>query len=101
MSERSNVDFLTLIYQANNYSKWLSAAGLQPLSPYLGNHEQLRKSGLLQVLAPDAAVEMIRPFADSVPVTHFCSWTLPPGLLPAWAQTHLELFASKLIPALR
>src|ERR1700722_2054904 len=38
---------------------------------------------------------MIRNFADAVPLTHFYSWTLPPGLPPRWAQTHLELFASK------
>ncbi len=90
-----------IIYQANNYSKWLSAAGLNPLSEHLQDHEQLRKSGLLQVVAPDAAVEMIRTFANNVPITHFYSWTLPPGLPPRWAQTHLELFASEVIPAFR
>jgi alkanesulfonate monooxygenase SsuD/methylene tetrahydromethanopterin reductase-like flavin-dependent oxidoreductase (luciferase family) len=37
----------------------------------------------------------------NVPITHFYSWTLPPGLPPRWAQTHLELFASKVIPAFR
>jgi hypothetical protein len=26
---------------------------------------------------------------------------LPPGLPPRWAQTHLELFTSKVIPAFR
>lgn len=55
-----------VIYQANNYSKWLSAAGLNPLSGHLQDHEQLRKSGLLQVVAPGAAVEIIRTFADAV-----------------------------------
>jgi alkanesulfonate monooxygenase SsuD/methylene tetrahydromethanopterin reductase-like flavin-dependent oxidoreductase (luciferase family) len=91
-----------IIYQANDYSKWLSAAGLSPLSSeHLQNREQLRKSGLLQVLAPDAAIEMIRDFANKVPITHFYSWTLPPGLPARWAQTHLELFASKVIPAFR
>ena len=60
-----------VIYQANNYSKWLSAAGLNPLSEHLEDHKQLRKSGLLQVVAPDAAVEMIRTFADAVPITQF------------------------------
>jgi hypothetical protein len=44
---------------------------------------------------------MIRTLADAVPITHFYSWTLPPGLPPRWAQTHLELFASKVIPAFR
>jgi probable F420-dependent oxidoreductase len=90
-----------VINQANNYSKWLSAAGLSPLSEHLRDREQLRKSGLLQVVTPDAAVGMIRTFANTVPITHFYSWTLPPGLPPRWAQTHLELFASKVIPAFR
>jgi len=86
---------------ANNYSKWLSAAGLSPLSGHLRDREQLRKSGLLQVVKSEEAVKMIRAFADAVPITHFYSWTLPPGLPPRWAQSHLELFASKVIPAFR
>lgn len=90
-----------IIYQANDYSQWLSAAGLQPLAPHLGDREQLRQSGLLQVVDPETAIRMIREFADSVPITHFYSWTLPPGLPPRWAQRHLELFASKVIPAFR
>jgi NAD(P)-dependent dehydrogenase (short-subunit alcohol dehydrogenase family) len=59
------------------------------------------KSGLLQVVDPDTAIRIIRNLADTVPITHFYSWTLPPGLPPRWAQTHLELFASKVIPAFR
>jgi len=90
-----------MIYQINNYSEWLSAAGLQPLAPHLRDHEALRQSGLLQVVDPDTAISMIRKFADEVPITHFYSWTLPPGLPPRWVQTHLELFASKVIPAFR
>ena len=45
-----------------------------------------------------AAITMIRDFITKVPVTHYYSWTLPPGLPPRWAQSHLELFASKVIP---
>ena len=90
-----------IIYQANNYSAWLSAAGLSPLSEHLRDREQLRQSGLLQVVDPDRAVSMIRDFTNNVPVTHFYSSTLPPGLPPRWAQTHLELFASEVIPAFR
>jgi alkanesulfonate monooxygenase SsuD/methylene tetrahydromethanopterin reductase-like flavin-dependent oxidoreductase (luciferase family) len=90
-----------VIYQANNYSKWLSAAGLAPLSEPLGDREQLRKSGLLQVVDPDGAIKVIRDLTGNVPVTHFYSWTLPPGLPPRWAEEHLELFASKVIPAFR
>jgi hypothetical protein len=56
-----------------------------------------KQSGLL----PDTAIGMIRNLADTVPITHFYSWTLPPGLPPRWAQAHLELFSSKVIPAFR
>jgi alkanesulfonate monooxygenase SsuD/methylene tetrahydromethanopterin reductase-like flavin-dependent oxidoreductase (luciferase family) len=90
-----------IIYQANNYSAWLSAAGLQPLSVYLRDREQLRQSGLLKVVEPETAITMIRDFINNVPLTHYYSWTLPPGLPPRWAQPHLELFASKVIPAFR
>src|SRR6266850_455084 len=76
-----------------------AAAGLQPLAAHLGDREQLRQSGLLKVVDPDTAISMIRNFTDNVPITHFYSWTLPPGLPLRWAQAHLELFASEVIPA--
>jgi alkanesulfonate monooxygenase SsuD/methylene tetrahydromethanopterin reductase-like flavin-dependent oxidoreductase (luciferase family) len=47
------------------------------------------------------AITMIREFVRNVPITHYYAWTLPPGLPPQWAQAHLELFASKVIPAFR
>lgn len=53
------------------------------------------------MVEPDAAITMIRGFISNVPMTHYYSWTLPPGLPPRWAQSHLELFASKVIPAFR
>ena len=90
-----------IIYQVNNYNAWLSAAGHQPPSADLRDREHLRQSGLLQVVEPDTAIKMIRDFSNSVPITHFYSWTLPPGMSTKWAQAHLELFASKVIPAFR
>ena len=90
-----------IIYQANHYSAWLSAAGLSPLSAHLGDREQLRQSGLLKVVDPDTAISMIGDFMNTVPLTHYYSWTLPPGLPPRWVQAHLELFASQVIPAFR
>jgi hypothetical protein len=56
---------------------------------------------LLKVVDPDTAITIIRDFISNVPVTHYYSWRLPPGLPPRWAQSHLELFASKVIPAFR
>jgi len=90
-----------VIYQVNNYSEWLQSGGLQPLAPRIDDHGALKQSGLLQVVDPDTAIGMIRNFVDTVPITHFYSWTLPPGLPPRWAQAHLELFASRVIPAFR
>ena len=90
-----------IIYQANHYTAWLSKAGLMPNPVYLQDREQLRQSGLLKVVQPETAITMIRDYISKVPVTHYYSWTLPPGLPPRWAQAHLELFASKVIPAFR
>ena len=90
-----------IIYQANHYTAWLSKAGLMPNPVYLRDREHLRQSGLLKVVQPETAITMIRDYISKVPVTHYYSWTLPPGLPPRWAQAHLELFASKVIPAFR
>src|SRR5712672_1838951 len=68
-----------VIYQINNYSAWLQAGGLQPLAPHLNDREALKQSGLLQVVDPDTAIRMIRNLADTVPITHFYSWTRHPG----------------------
>ena len=90
-----------ILYQANNYTEWLSKAGLSPLTASLRDREHLRHSGLLKVVEPETAITMIREFISNVSVTHYYAWTLPPGLPPRWAQAHLELFASKVIPAFR
>jgi probable F420-dependent oxidoreductase len=90
-----------IIYQANNYTEWLSKAGLMPNPVYFRDRKELRKSGTLKVVQPDAAITIIREYVSKVPMTHYYSWTLPPGLPPRWAQAHLELFASKVIPAFR
>ena len=44
---------------------------------------------------------MIREVISEVPLTHYLSWTLPPGLPPNWAERHIELFAEEVIPAFR
>jgi alkanesulfonate monooxygenase SsuD/methylene tetrahydromethanopterin reductase-like flavin-dependent oxidoreductase (luciferase family) len=90
-----------ILYQANNYTTWLAKAGLMPNPVYLRDREQLRQSGLLKVVEPETAITMIRDYISAVPVTHYYAWTLPPGLPPRWAQAHLELFASQVIPAFR
>ena len=97
-----------IIYQNDNYMAWaekeyaaLSEKTGQPIKPlYLRDREGLRKSGQLIVVEPERAIKLIREYISAVPITHCYSWTLPPGLPPSWAQPHLELFASKVIPAI-
>jgi len=89
-----------IIYQADNYQAWSEKAGQTPNPVYLRDREGLRKSGYFRVVDPETAIKIIREYISAVPVTHYYSWTLPPGLPPRWAQTHIELFASKVIPAI-
>jgi len=49
-----------ILYQANNYTAWLSRAGHVSEPVYLRDREHLRQSGLLKVVEPDTAITMIR-----------------------------------------
>lgn len=87
-------------YQVNAYAEWSEKAGM-PLFPKVPDTAALRESGLLQVVDVDTCIRMIRDYALETPLTHYYSWTLPPGLPASWIQPHLELFTSKVIPAFR
>ncbi|MGH8011879.1 MAG: LLM class flavin-dependent oxidoreductase [Candidatus Binataceae bacterium] len=90
-----------IIYQSNNYMRWAEKAGQTRNPAYIRDRAHLRELGQLKVAEPGECVKLIREYLDSVPITHYYSWTLPPGLAPSWAQPHLELFASEVIPAFR
>ena len=87
-------------YQINAYAKWSEMAGM-PLFPHMPDLVALRESGMFQVVDVDTCIQMIRDYALETPLTHYYSWTLPPGLPASWIQPHLELFTSKVIPAFR
>ncbi|MBI3249282.1 MAG: LLM class flavin-dependent oxidoreductase [Deltaproteobacteria bacterium] len=89
-----------VLYQVNEYAGWGEKAGLAVV-PRMRDKAHLRESGLLQVVDVDTCIRMIRDYAAEAPLTHYYSWTLPPGLPTSWIQPHLELFASKVIPAFR
>lgn len=69
--------------------------------PHIRNIAHLRELGILKVVDVDTCIAMIRALATSVPLTHYYSLALPPGMPPSWIQPHLELFANKVIPAFR
>ncbi len=87
-------------YQINAYAEWSEKAGMS-LFPKVPDIAALRESGLFQVVDVDTCIQMIRDYALETPLTHYYSWTLPPGLPASWIQPHLELFTSKVIPAFR
>ncbi len=87
-------------YQVNAYAEWSEKAGM-PLFPKVPDTAALRESGLLQVVDVDTCIQMIREYALETPLTHYYSWTLPPGLPAGWIQPHLELFSRRVIPAFR
>jgi alkanesulfonate monooxygenase SsuD/methylene tetrahydromethanopterin reductase-like flavin-dependent oxidoreductase (luciferase family) len=90
-----------IIYQTNLYTEWAAKAGQNTNPVYLKDRAHLRETGQLKVADPAGCIQIIRDYVEKVPVTHFYSWTLPPGLPAKWAQPHLELFASKVIPAFK
>ncbi len=88
------------ITSSNGYAEWSAKAGM-PLIPPIRDRAHLRELGILNVVDVDTCIKMIRDCVAQVPLTHFYSWTLPPRLPAGWVQPHLELFASKVIPAFR
>jgi hypothetical protein len=55
--------------QADSSTSAISTMYSHPLSPYLGDREQLQQSGLLKVVDPDTAISMIQNFSNK-PVRH-------------------------------
>ncbi len=90
-----------IIYQHNLYSRWYREAGDDRMGPEIRDRAHLRELGALQVVDPDTCVKIVREMTSELPYTHFFSFFLPPGLPPRWLEPHLELFASKVIPAFR
>ena len=66
---------------------------------WLSEHHFI-EDGYLPSLLPAAAAIAVSTKRIRI-ASGVLSWTLPPGLPPRWAQRHLELFASKVIPAFR
>lgn len=89
-----------VLYQLNGYAEWFEKAGM-PLLPYIRDAEHLKELGLFSVVDVDTCIEMIRAYIKEVPITHYYSFTVPPGLPASWVQPHLEIFASRVIPAFR
>jgi len=87
----------------NTYGQWLNEdrastgfgddALLKPMTL-----EAFKASGILSVLTPPQAIEMLNRMRAKAPVEHFMMM-LPPGLPPARFMHYAEVFAREVMPA--
>ena len=89
-----------VLYQINVYAEWLGKAG-QSLFPHMPDEAALKASGILNIVTPETAVQMIKDYVAEAPIQRFYTWTLPPGYPVKKMNEHLELFASKVMPHFR
>jgi len=89
----------------NSYGQWLNedqastglaaAAALKPMTL-----QQFKASGILQILTPGQAIDMLNALRAKAPMEHFMMM-LPPGLAPEKFTEYASLFAAEVIPAFR
>ncbi len=89
-----------VLYQINVYAEWLEKAG-QSLFPHMPDEVALKASGILNIVTPETAVQMIKDYVAEVPIQRFYTWTIPPGYPVKKMNEHLELFATKVMPHFR
>jgi probable F420-dependent oxidoreductase len=85
-----------VMYHVDCYSKWG-----QSFYPRLETKEDLRATGLLRVLTPDAMIGEIRDLASRIKLARHQFFMNPGGIPLALMREPLELFANKVIPAFR
>ena len=87
-------------YQIEVYNQWLSEAG-QALFPAIDKPEDLRRLGILNVVTPAKAVDLIGAYVEATGIERYYCWTVPPGYAVERMNEHLALFASEVIPHFR
>jgi len=91
-----------LMYQAEHYGKWLSAAaGTTDMSKVLirPDPERLKHTSILG--SPEKVRARIAEIIESIPITELITVTQLPGLDPAKARRSLERFGREVMPAFK
>jgi alkanesulfonate monooxygenase SsuD/methylene tetrahydromethanopterin reductase-like flavin-dependent oxidoreductase (luciferase family) len=89
-------------YVNNAYARWLKEDSLSTgfddtqLKPMA--LEAFKTSGILRILTPRAAIDMLNEMRAKAPVEHFMMM-LPPGIAPSKFAPYAELFAQEVMPA--
>ena len=89
-----------VLYQIEVYNQWLSDAG-QALFPAIDNAEQLREMGILQVVTPTEACDLIGAYVEATGIERYYTWTIPPGFPVEEMNEYLALFADEVMPHFR
>lgn len=89
-------------YVNNAYGRWLSedrgSTGFDGTLLTPMTLEAFKASGILRILTPPQAVEMLSEMLAKAPVEHFMMM-LPPGFPPERFAPYAELFAREVMPA--
>jgi alkanesulfonate monooxygenase SsuD/methylene tetrahydromethanopterin reductase-like flavin-dependent oxidoreductase (luciferase family) len=89
-----------LRYQQDQYRRWFAAAGDRETVAVEPDAHAALPPGCL-VGTPEEVAEQIIAARARVPFTDFSFWMLTPGMDPAVAERSLELFAERVLPAIR
>lgn len=104
VSEQPEATFAKLaphvMYQIEVYNQWLGDAG-QALFPPISDLKQLRELGILQVVTPQHAIDLIASYAEATGIERYYTWTVPPGYPTRAMDEHLQLFAEEVMPHFR
>lgn len=88
-------------YINNSYGAWLDedkAIGMSDPVLETMSLEQFERSGILQIVTPDRAVDKFRKMQERMPFEHFMMM-MPAGLPAERFMEYAELFANEVIPA--
>ncbi|HMM74723.1 MAG TPA: LLM class flavin-dependent oxidoreductase [Gammaproteobacteria bacterium] len=89
-----------VLYQIEVYNRWLAEAG-QALFPPVSSPADLVDRGILQILRPAQAVDVIGAYAEATGIERYYTWTVPPGYPEEQMDEHLQRFAEDVIPQFR
>lgn len=89
-----------VLYQIRMYNVWLKEAG-QALFPEVTDPAELAALGILSVVTPAQAVDMIAAYVEATGIERYYTWTVPPGMEESRMNDALQLFAEEVMPAFR
>jgi len=89
-----------VLYQIRMYNQWLGEAG-QALFPEVTDPAQLAELGILQVVTPAHAVDLIGQYVEATGIERYYTWTVPPGVPESAMDEYLQVFAEEVMPKFR